>query len=471
MKIKMKSFILALSLLLIPGQADAQVQMVAGVQETSLAANATAAPQTGTAFAISSNLTTFTWIISFASAPASHSTVLQFSNDNSTWQTLDTSTNTAGETRTVFSAARFVRAVESARSGGGAITVTIIGKGGPVSILSSGSNSIVAPDGSVASPGYAFTNETSSGWYRSSAGYVALSVLGVERFSADSTRTVMRDTDGGAYWIVDSAGNLNNSAPFFMANGGISKWGFGTATATDGQGTIINGNATTGVGLDVATDGVLKIRNRGQSSDATVQAGVFQTSAAWLAGVSSSNIYFGDTAFPTRIRSSMATPGTLLSGDWWVESDTGATTGASAAIKAQVNSATVYIAPSIRRVGRVTAQAATAASIATYTVGAADGTFEISGNVLVTTATTHTFTMECAYTDEGNTARTATVMFTLLAGTTTTSITNTNGAVPYQGVPFQIRAKAATAITIRTQAAGTYTTVVYNAQGVIKQIS
>ena len=53
----------------------------------------------------------------------------------------------------------------------------------------------------------------------------------------------------------------------------------------------------------------------------------------------------------------------------------------------------------------------------------------------------------------------------------TTSITNTNGAVPYEGVPFHIRAKAATSITVRTQAAGVYTSVVYNAEGIIKQSS
>ena len=120
---------------------------------------------------------------------------------------------------------------------------------------------------------------------------------------------------------------------------------------------------------------------------------------------------------------------------------------------------------------RVTAQAAAVASITAYTVGATDATFEVSANVLVTTATTHSFTLTCAYTDEGNTARTLTLTFGLVAGgVATTSIANATGAVPYHGVPVTIRCKAATSITIASAAGGTYTTVVYNAEGIIKQV-
>lgn len=125
--------------------------------------------------------------------------------------------------------------------------------------------------------------------------------------------------------------------------------------------------------------------------------------------------------------------------------------------------------PAIQGANRVTAQTGASASVTTYTVGAADGTFTVSGNVLVTTSTTHTFTMTCAYTDEGNTARVLTLPFSLLAGTTTTSITNTNGAVPYMGLKVMIRCKAATAITFATT--GTFTTVTYNAEGNIQQVN
>lgn len=121
------------------------------------------------------------------------------------------------------------------------------------------------------------------------------------------------------------------------------------------------------------------------------------------------------------------------------------------------------------QVGRVTAQTAANASIATWTVGANDGSFLVSANVLVTTSTTHTFTVTCSYTDEGNTARVLTLPFYLLAGTSTTSIANAAGAVPYEGVQLHIRCKASTTITIATT--GTFTTVTYNAEGSITQIN
>ncbi len=123
--------------------------------------------------------------------------------------------------------------------------------------------------------------------------------------------------------------------------------------------------------------------------------------------------------------------------------------------------------------GRSVGAAAAVASVCTTLVGAADATYEILMNVLVTTATTHTFTAQCTYTDEGNTARTITMPFRLVGDTTavTSSITNTAGAVPYIGVPLLIRCKSATAITLLTQAAGTYTTVAYNVEGLIRKVN
>lgn len=122
--------------------------------------------------------------------------------------------------------------------------------------------------------------------------------------------------------------------------------------------------------------------------------------------------------------------------------------------------------------GRSVAAVAAVASVATLTP-ALDGSFDVCMNVLVTTATTHTFTGQCTYTDEGNTARTVTMPFRLVGDTTalTSSITNATGAVPYQGVPVRIRVKGGTAITLLTQAAGTYTTVVFNVEGTIRQVN
>jgi len=122
--------------------------------------------------------------------------------------------------------------------------------------------------------------------------------------------------------------------------------------------------------------------------------------------------------------------------------------------------------------GRATAQNAANASVATYTLGATDASYKVSMNVLITTSTLFSFTCECAYTDEGNTARVVTLNFTTLAGViSNAALTNAGGAVPYEGVPLHIRCKASTAITLRTQAAGTYTTVTFNAEGFISQIA
>jgi hypothetical protein len=128
--------------------------------------------------------------------------------------------------------------------------------------------------------------------------------------------------------------------------------------------------------------------------------------------------------------------------------------------------------PAIRAHDRTVGATAAVASITAHTVGAADASYEVSANVLVTTATTHSFTLTCAYTDEGNSARTLTLPFVLVAGSAiVTSIANANGTVPYMGIPIRIRCKAGTTVTIASAAGGTYTTVVYNAEGTINKLA
>lgn len=117
---------------------NAQVQLNAGQAELIFNANNGAAPQVGTVYAIPPNVNQLTWIISFATQPGSVTTILETSNDNSTWATVDTSTNVLGESRGLFTAAKFVRATESARSGGSAITVSVIGKSGTATNISGG---------------------------------------------------------------------------------------------------------------------------------------------------------------------------------------------------------------------------------------------------------------------------------------------------------------------------------------------
>jgi hypothetical protein len=133
-------------------------------------------------------------------------------------------------------------------------------------------------------------------------------------------------------------------------------------------------------------------------------------------------------------------------------------------------------APAIVAYGRALAQAAANASVATFTVGSADGSFEVSYNLLVTaTSGTTAFTVECAYTDEASGARVLS-LDSVGSGSAggvqyTVSIVNASGTIAYAGRAALIRAKAGTSITIRTQAAGTYTTVTYNIEGLIKQVN
>lgn len=118
--------------------------------------------------------------------------------------------------------------------------------------------------------------------------------------------------------------------------------------------------------------------------------------------------------------------------------------------------------------GRLTAQTAAAASVATYTVGASDASYFVMANVNVTAATTASITVTVTYTDETNTSRTTTFSFVQNGvPVPIQTITNTTGTGAYSGSMLSIRCKAATAITIAT--VGTFTSVTYNVEGQILQ--
>lgn len=127
-------------------------------------------------------------------------------------------------------------------------------------------------------------------------------------------------------------------------------------------------------------------------------------------------------------------------------------------------STTGWGVPAIYGSGRFTAQTAAKASVATYTVGAADGSFLVSANVNVTAFTLGTFNVTCAYTDETNTAQTLKLNFSSVTGTIGIALA---AAGPFEGIPAHIRCKAGTAITIATS--GTFTTLTYNVEANIYQ--
>lgn len=91
-------------------------------------ANAQGAPVNLAAFAMPTTYAkVIAWTTFFASAPSAASIVLQISNDGATWNDFDTSTATAGETRTTNpTAAAFIRVRKASQTGGGALTVTAV---------------------------------------------------------------------------------------------------------------------------------------------------------------------------------------------------------------------------------------------------------------------------------------------------------------------------------------------------------
>lgn len=246
--------------------------------------------------------------------------------------------------------------------------------------------------------------------------------------------------------VSGTSGNISfNSA---SGNPTIKNFGAGTLSIDGGSNALsLQSVGTTYIQLtDTGTTPNILMTGRSLTrTSVAIQAQGSQTADILnVTGSSLSNIYFGVTAAGTlTAQSTIAKYNNINTTGWGV--------------------------PAIYASGRATAQTAANASVSTYTVGAADGSFEVSANILVTTSTLHNFTVTCAYTDEGNTARTLTLNFSQLTGAFVTAITNAAGTVPYEGVPLHIRCKASTAITIATT--GTFTTVAYNAEGIIKQMA
>jgi len=119
--------------------------------------------------------------------------------------------------------------------------------------------------------------------------------------------------------------------------------------------------------------------------------------------------------------------------------------------------------------GRATGQTAANSSVATLTVGGADATYTVSGNILITTAGgSEAIQLFVDYTDEGNTSRSHPIpILRIASGTWLSATLGGSGAVPYPGDWLTIRCKASTAITIKTT--GTFTSTTYNVEGLIER--
>lgn len=118
-------------------------------------------------------------------------------------------------------------------------------------------------NGTVALPSISFASEPSSGWYRAAAGDVRLSILGVDRITQTATGTVLTGVNL----------SLSSGTSF-----GFGSTGYITSGAAPGLFLLRNDALSTGVGWDVATDGIFKIRTRALTGDAAISASFYSSS-------------------------------------------------------------------------------------------------------------------------------------------------------------------------------------------------
>ena len=279
-------------------------------------------------------------------------------------------------------------------------------------------------------------------------------ILLTQTFNAAGVNMYMQDFNLTNTASATNSGYINfrlagSQKAYFDPNGGYTVVGSGNITVNGAGNLVVNGGQiqSTGAGYINAQGSAAAGQIRVTAASATVIGYTWKPAASQTANAFDFQDSSGtaQTSFGPRAAGNNVTL-TKYNGT--------ATTG--------------YGLPAIYSSARLTGQTA-AASLTAFTVGAADGSFNVSANVLVTTSTTHNFTVTCSYTDEGNTSRTLTFAFFNLAGSLLPNIINTGGAVPYQSPELHIRCKASTTITIAST--GTFTSVTYNIEGCIKQIA
>ena len=220
----------------------------------------------------------FTWQTIFSAAPASITLLLEASTNGIDWDTVDTSTSTAGETRTLEGSHKFLRINNSAVTGGAGITVTVnlvytnrvevgsFASGDVVGPASSTDNAIarwdgatglllqdsvplvtdagevLAGNGAASTPTFAFVSQPALGFYRFSAGRMriradrfeivnltdSLDMFDALRVSATQSDItlgglVSQTVNGTITWISDSVGN-----PFWRQNNNANTFNLDT---------------------------------------------------------------------------------------------------------------------------------------------------------------------------------------------------------------------------------------------------
>lgn len=278
-------------------------------------------------------------------------------------------------------------------------------------------------------------------------------------------RLSINPEDGFNVSTRNEANSSSASIQVFNQGGGINLTKDANSISLGGSGTEFTGN----VGIGTApTSNALEVSGNFSINSGTNQ--IFSNSSIVELGDINANGFAGielnTTGHTVTINANGGTAQIILDATGaTVSTLTGSGTRTVTATSAGILGTTdVGVASTPRLTGQTAA-----ASLTSYTVGASDASFIVSANILVTTATLHSFTCRVVYTDESNTSRTVTMNFSTLAGAITPTIANAGGAQPYEGVPLHIRAKAGTTITVST--AGTFTTVTYNLESALTKLN
>lgn len=310
--------------------------------------------------------------------------------------------------------------------------------------------SIIGSAGTLTNPTYTFTGTTNTGIYSRSTGIITLSIAGTLDFEFSAAAGFNLASSMPITWGHNGGATTNDV--------GLSRGG----TTSQGGGFLRISNTSTGavpviIGGSGASPGTVAVFT------VNAQNTVDNTATAQITSTATGNKTLVLQAITSQ---SVSTLEIQNNGGTAVHAvnAAGLTTTYNGVATAGTGLHATY------GYGRFTAQTAAKASVATYTVGAADGSFVVSANINITAGSSFNFTTTVTYTDETNTSQTATFTFTGAGSTTlVTSLTNSLTPTAFSSQPLHIRAKASTAITIATT--GTFGTVTYNVEGAISQIA